>query len=148
MEREPFTQMESLVRLHRGATALVQRAVIAHRQQHLRGVTALELCIQIGLQQLHLRGGMGHAPSIQMEPCAPKALGEMVCEQLVVKFREVDFRLIELFNYAGNEGNPLTRLIQIYFGGSFSTRSSGASLPNKPFRYTPSTIIISACFNS
>jgi len=52
--------------------ALVQRAVIEHRQQLRRGVTELELCIQ-------------------MEQCALKTLGEMVCEQPVVKFWDVDF---------------------------------------------------------
>jgi hypothetical protein len=47
MEREPFTQTKLCAQQIRGEMALVQRAVIEHRQQLRRGVTELELCIQI-----------------------------------------------------------------------------------------------------
>ena len=51
MEREPFTQMESLAQQILGEMELGQRAVIELRQPLRHGVTELELCIQIALLQ-------------------------------------------------------------------------------------------------
>jgi hypothetical protein len=40
---------------------------------------------------------MALVPFIQMELCVLKTLGEMVCVQPVVKFRDADYWVIELF---------------------------------------------------